>query len=257
MKFSERLRLLVGRPVDPVKNEDAEVVEERKNMIEGIGELAETTVREVMVPRIDVQFVSDTTSLDELYKIIAEQGYSRYPVFTDTIDNVVGVLYVKDILKRGPDKPFELRSVMRKPYFVPDTKRLDDLLREFKKRKVHIAVAIDEYGGVSGIVSMEDILEVIVGEIQDEFDDDEEEGIVTVSEGIFICDARVSIDELNERLNLVLPEDDFETLGGFVFELFGRIPSGQEKITYNDMDFIVQEIEGHKINRVKIVMKRP
>ncbi len=256
MKFSEKLKFLLTKTPQPEIREDAEVVEERKNMIEGVGELSETMVREVMVPRIDVQFVSDHTTLEEMYKLIAEQGYSRYPVFADTIDNVIGILYVKDILKRSPETPFSIKSIMRKPYFVPETKRLDDLLREFKKRRVHIAVAIDEYGGVSGIVSMEDILEVIVGEIQDEFDEDEEEGIVTMSEGIYLCDARVSIDELNERFNLTLPEDDFETLGGFVFELFGRIPASQEKISYGGIDFIVQEIEGHKINRVKIVLKR-
>jgi CBS domain containing-hemolysin-like protein len=132
---------------------------------------------------------------------------------------------------------------------------LDELLREFKKRKVHIAIAIDEYGGVCGIVSMEDILEVIVGDIQDEFDD-EDDDIIEMGQGIYLCDARTAIDEVNERLALTLPEDDFETLGGFVFEQFGRIPQNQEKVEYNGMDFVVQEIDGHKINRVKIVTKR-
>ena len=225
-------------------------------MMEGIEELAETTVKEVMVPRIDVQFVQDTISFDELKVVIADQGFSRYPVYTDTIDNVIGILYVKDLLSRLDEEHFDLKRSMRKPYFVPETKRLDELLREFKKRRVHIAVAIDEYGGVSGIVSMEDILEVIVGDIQDEFDDDEDDDIIEMGDGIFLCDARTSIDEVNERLELTLPEDDFETLGGFVFEQFGRIPVNQEKVTYEGMDFVVQEIEGHKINRVKIVMKR-
>lgn len=235
----------------------AEVVEERKSMIEGIDELAQTTVREVMVPRIDVMFVSDTIPFDELKAMIAEQGYSRYPVYTETIDNVVGILYVKDLIRLQADlKTFEIKRFMRKPYFVPETKRLDELLREFKKRRVHIAVAIDEYGGVSGIVSMEDILEVIVGDIQDEFDDDEDDDIIEMGQGIYLCDARTAIDEVNERLGLNLPEDDFETLGGFVFEQFGRIPANQEKVEYHGMDFVVQEIEGHKINRVKIVMKR-
>jgi CBS domain containing-hemolysin-like protein len=209
-----------------------------------------------MVPRIDVEFVSDDITLDELRNVITEQGFSRYPVYTDTIDNVVGILYVKDVIRYQKDGTFDVRKSMRKPYFVPETKRLDELLREFKKRRVHIAVAIDEYGGVSGIVSMEDILEVIVGDIQDEFDDDEDDEIIEMGEGIYLCDARAAIDEVNERLELSLPEDDFETLGGFVFEQFGRIPLNQEKVTWEGMDFIVQEIEGHKINRVKIVMKR-
>jgi CBS domain containing-hemolysin-like protein len=248
--------MITGKRCKDDLPEDAEVVEERESMIEGIGELSETSVREVMVPRIDVQFIDDAISLEELYEIIAEQGYSRYPVYTDTIDNVVGILYVKDIIKRNISENFDVKRFMRKPYFVPETKKLDELLREFKKRRVHIAVSIDEYGGVSGIVTMEDILEVIVGEIQDEFDEDETDDIIQIGDGIYLCDARTAIEELNERLQLSLPEEDFETLGGFVFELFGRIPASQEKTSFNDMDFVVQEIEGHKINRVKIVMKR-
>ncbi len=256
MKFGEKLRSWLSGEDDQPPQRETEEVEERRSMIEGIEELAETTVKEVMVPRIDVEFVSDDITLDELRNVITEQGFSRYPVYTDTIDNVVGILYVKDVIRYQKDGTFDVRKSMRKPYFVPETKRLDELLREFKKRRVHIAVAIDEYGGVSGIVSMEDILEVIVGDIQDEFDDDEDDEIIEMGEGIYLCDARAAIDEVNERLELSLPEDDFETLGGFVFEQFGRIPLNQEKVTWEGMDFIVQEIEGHKINRVKIVMKR-
>jgi len=235
---------------------ETQIVQEKRSMIEGIDELEETMVKEVMVPRIDVVFVNDKTSKEELLENLHEEGFSRYPVFFETIDNVVGILYVKDIVPMIATGTLDIRKIMRKPYFVPDTKRLDELLREFKKRKVHIAVAIDEYGGVSGIVTMEDILEVIVGEIQDEFDDDEDDEIVEMGEGIYLCDARADIDDVNERLSLHLPEEDAETIGGFVFEQFGRIPANQEKITYDSVDFIVQDIEGHKINSVKIVTKR-
>lgn len=231
--------------------------DERESMIEGISELSHTMVKEVMVPRIDVVFIADTISLEQLHEVIAKEGYSRYPVYSDTIDNVVGILYVKDIIAADLHDGFDIKRVMRKPYFVPDTKRLDELLREFKKRRLHIAVAIDEYGGVSGIITMEDILEEIVGEIQDEFDEEEVDDIVEIGQGVYMCDARTNIEDINERLGLAIPEDDFETLGGFVFEQFGRIPRNQEKISYHDVDFIVQEIDGHKINRVKIVVKRP
>lgn len=256
MKTTNWLRKVLYKSTPKELQEDDYVLDERNSMIEGIGELAETTVREVMVPRIDVQFVPDSASYDELLEIIAEQGYSRYPVYTDTIDNVVGILYVKDIITKGYTVDLDIRAIMRKPYFIPETKKLDELLREFKKRKVHIAIAIDEYGGVSGIVSMEDVLEVIIGDIQDEFDEDETDDIIEIGDGIYLCDARTSIDEINERLQLQLPEDDFETLGGFVFEQFGRIPISQEKVSYDGNDFVVQEIQGHKINRVKIVMKK-
>lgn len=257
MSFGKKLKSWLSGEDSQPPQQTAEVVEERKSMIEGIDELAETTVKEVMVPRIDVVFVSDTITFDELKTLIAEQGFSRYPVYTETIDNVVGILYVKDLIRQNAvEGVFEIKRFMRKPYFIPETKRLDELLREFKKRRVHIAIAIDEYGGVSGIISMEDILEIIVGDIQDEFDDDEDDDIIEMGQGIYLCDARTAIDEVNERLGLSLPEDDFETLGGFVFEQFGRIPLNQEKVEYNGMDFVVQEIDGHKINRVKIVMKR-
>lgn len=228
---------------------------ERQTMIEGIGELRDKTVKEIMVPRVDVAFVSRDITLEELYVIIGEEGYSRYPVYEQTIDNIVGILYVKDIIRCDIQREFDLARLMRKPYFIPESKHLDDLLREFKMRKVHIAIAIDEYGGVSGIVSMEDILEVIVGEIQDEFDEDEDEPIIAVGEKSFIVDARASIEEVNEACNLRLLDDEFETIGGYVFELFGKIPQNEESIEDEQAIFTVMEIDGHKINRVKLEVK--
>ena len=144
---------------------------------------------------------------------------------------------------------------MRKPYFIPESKHLDDLLREFKLRKVHIAIAIDEYGGVSGIVCMEDILEVIVGEIQDEFDEDEDDGICKLDDNTFVVEARTSIEEVNESVGLHLSEEDFETIGGYVFELFGRIPLKDESVEDDEAIFTVEDIDGHKINQLKLVVK--
>ena len=230
-------------------------IEERRTMIEGIGELNDKTVKEIMVPRVDVEFINSLVTLDELYGIIQEQGYSRYPVYEDTIDNIIGILYAKDILRHGVDNGFDVRSLMRKPYFIPESKHLDDLLREFKIRKVHIAIAIDEYGGVSGIVCMEDILEVIVGDIQDEFDDDEGDGIFKVEDQVYIVEARTSIDDVNEKIGLKIDEEDFETIGGYVFELFGRIPSEKESVEDIQAVFTVESIDGHKINQLKLVVK--
>ncbi len=230
-------------------------IEERQTMIEGIGELKDKTVKEIMVPRVDVQFINGLVTLDELYGIIQEQGYSRYPVYEDTIDNIVGILYAKDILIHGIENGFDVRTLMRKPYFIPESKHLDDLLREFKIRKVHIAIAIDEYGGVSGIVCMEDILEVIVGDIQDEFDDDEGDGILKVEEQVYIVEARTSIDDVNEKIGLKIDEEDFETIGGYVFELFGRIPAEKESVEDLQAVFTVENIDGHKINQLRLVVK--
>ena len=237
------------------ENRSKAEMEERQTMIEGISELKDKTVKEVMVPRVDVQFISSDITLGDLYVIIQEQGYSRYPVYEQTIDNIIGVLYAKDILRHGIEKAFSAKALMRKPYFIPESKHLDDLLREFKLRKVHIAIAIDEYGGVSGIICMEDILEVIVGDIMDEFDEDEDDGICKLDDNTFVVDARTSIEEINEAIGLHLGEEEFETIGGYVFELFGRIPLKDESVEDDEAIFTVEDIDGHKINQLKLVVK--
>ncbi|MCY1151915.1 MAG: hemolysin family protein [Sphaerochaetaceae bacterium] len=224
---------------------------ERETMIQGIGELDEMTVREVMVPRIDVSFVDCNITLEDFYTIIANDGYSRYPVYENNNDNVIGVLYSKDLLRKGIEDNFNVKNIMREPFFVPDSKHLDDLLREFKLKKVHLAVAVDEYGGVSGIVCLEDILEVIVGEIQDEFDEEEDE-IKKLDEKRYLVDARTNIEDLNNELNLKLEDDDFETVGGLVLEIFGRIPKKGESVEIDNNIFTVEEIDGHKIENITI-----
>ena len=227
--------------------------EEKKDMIQSVEDLSITSVKEVMVPRIDVDFISSDTPKDELVTKIIASGHSRFPVYTDSIDNVVGVLYVKDLLKTfAENQPVDLLKIIRKPYFVPESKRIDSLLREFKRHHLHIAMAIDEYGGISGIVTMEDIIEEIVGDIQDEFDK-EREDIITINENVWLCDARVDLDDLNETIGAQFPNEDFDSLGGFVFDLFGKVPVKYEKSSWNNYDFIVQDMEGHRINVIKVI----
>jgi CBS domain containing-hemolysin-like protein len=238
--------------------EQQAMLEEKRDMIRGIEELAETSVKEVMIPRIDVDFLSISTPEAELLEKIAESGHSRFPVYADSIDNVVGVLYVKDLINAfSRNEPVDLEKIIRKGFFVPESKRIDSLLREFKRRHVHIAIAIDEYGGISGIVCMEDIIEEIVGDIQDEFDH-ECENILDLGDNVWLCDARVNLDDLNELAEFKgneFPTEDFDTLGGFVFDLFGKIPVKYEKASWNNYDFIVQDMEGHKVNQIKILKK--
>jgi magnesium and cobalt transporter len=230
-----------------------ELEEDQRQMIRGVVELSDTTVKEVMVPRTDVVFISAAASKEELLKCISESDHSRFPVYRDTVDKVIGVLHVKDVLKAlVNDKPLDINAMVRKPYFVPVSKHIDELLREMRRKKVHIAVVVDEYGGVSGIVSMEDIIEEIIGDIQDEFDH-ETEDVVKVGEGAWLCDARVNLEFLAEEINIEFPVDNFDTLGGFVFDLFGKIPVKNEQIEYKDYVFIIQEMDGHKINLIKIV----
>ncbi len=231
------------------------LIEEKKDMIKGIEDLSETSVKEVMIPRIDVDFISIDVTEEELLEKIAESGHSRFPVYSESIDNVIGVLYVKDILQAFSKKEsVDLQKITRKAYFVPESKRIDSLLREFKRRHQHIAIAIDEYGGISGIVCMEDIIEEIVGDIQDEFDN-EREDIVSLGENVWLCDARVDLDDLNETIGSEFPTEEFDTLGGYVLDLFGRIPVKYEKLSLDSFDFIVQDMEGHRVNLIKVIKK--
>jgi CBS domain containing-hemolysin-like protein len=229
---------------------------DQQEMIRGVLELPDTTVKEIMVPRIDAVFLPVDVPRDELLSTIIASGHSRFPVYEDTIDNVIGILYVKDLLSIVvKNDSLDIRGLLRKPFFVPHSKHIDELLRELRRRRVHIAVAVDEYGGVSGIISMEDIIEEIIGDIQDEFDN-EKEDILKLGEDSWLCDARVNLEDLSEEIGVELPVEDFDTLGGFVFDLLGKIPVKYEKAVYENVDFIIQDMEGHKINTVKIVKKQ-
>ena len=230
------------------------LIEEKKDMIRGIEDLSNTSVKEVMIPRIDVDLLSLDTPHDELLHKISESGHSRFPVYEESIDNIIGVLYVKDLINAFAKKEaIDLKKVVRKAYFVPESKKIDALLREFKRRHVHIAIAIDEYGGISGIVCMEDIIEEIVGDIQDEFDNEREDIVSLGEENVWMCDARVNLGDMNEEIGSNFPTDDFDTLGGFVLDQFGRIPAKYEKVSWNNFDFIVQDMEGHRVNLIKVI----
>jgi CBS domain containing-hemolysin-like protein len=229
---------------------------EQKDMIRGVMELGDTTVKEIMVPRIDTVFLSIDAGPEELLQRIVDSEHSRFPVYKETIDNVVGILNVKDVLKSMVrDGSVTIRNLLRKPFFVPESKHIGDLLRELRRRRVHIAVVADEYGGVSGVICMENIIEEIVGDIQDEFDN-ETEDVLKLGEGVYLCDARVHPEDLVQEIGVELPVEDFDTLGGFVFDLFGKIPVKYEKVEYGGYEFIIQDMEGHKINTVKIVQKK-
>jgi CBS domain containing-hemolysin-like protein len=227
---------------------------DQREMIRGVVELGETTAREIMVPRIDTVFIAADAAREDLFAVLTESGHSRFPVYRETIDNVTGILYAKDVLRALlRNEPLAIPELLRKPFFVPESKHIHEILREFRRRRVHIAVVVDEYGGVSGIICMEDILEEIIGDIQDEFDNEGEE-ILSLGNGAWLCDARVNLGDLCEQTGADLPVEGFDTLGGFVFDLFGKIPVRYEKAEYGNCEFIIQNMEGHKINSVKIIV---
>ncbi len=231
--------------------------EEEKDMIKGIVGLGETTVKTIMVPRTDVVAVSIDQSFDDIVKTVIKSGHSRIPVYKDTIDNVIGFLYAKDLLPYLVEKPekVDIKKLLRPVLFVPEGKKIDELLREFREKKVHIAVVVDEYGGMAGIVFLENIIEEIVGEIQDEYDNEEEE-IKKVGEAEYVCDARMQITDLNEFLDVDIPLNGSDTIGGFVFNLFGKIPKQGDSISYDGLEFKIEKMDGHKIKKIRIKMNK-
>ncbi len=249
-------RIWFGRRKQDEKkgNDGSGLTENTQRILDGVRSLQEISAKELMIPRVDVDFLDKNSSVEELELALTRSNHSRFPVYEDTTDRIIGILYAKDLIPYWVEKKlFDVAETCRKPYFVPESMKVDALLAEFQYRHVHIAMVVDEYGGISGIICLEDILEEIVGDIQDEFDE-EIEKIITLEEGVYVCDARLNITNLNEELNIDLPTDDCDTVGGFVFSHLGKIPSLYEKIHYKNIQFVVQKLEGHRIESIKIIL---
>jgi CBS domain containing-hemolysin-like protein len=233
------------------------VDEEEREMIESIIDLRESSVAEIMTPRTEIKAVPRGASLSEIKDLIREIGHSRIPVYDETIDEVLGIVYAKDLLHMENGEEFEATAAMRPATFIPETKNLRDLLHEFQSQKVHMAIVLDEYGGTAGLVTIEDILEELVGEIVDEYDQEEPAPMNRVDENTVDVDARVRVEELNEELHIDLPEDDdYETIGGFVFSTLGRIPSVGDGFDHANVHIQVTDAEPRRINRVRVQVDR-
>ncbi|WP_459554788.1 hemolysin family protein [Lacunimicrobium album] len=225
-------------------------------MISRVIELADSTVGSIMTPRTDMKCLSADVTIEEARDELIKSGHSRMPVIGESTDDVKGVLYAKDLLKETahPSQDgWDVLRILRKPFYVPETTGINTLLEILKRERVHIAIVLDEYGGISGLVTMEDILEEIVGEITDEYDEEEEQRIEELEEGIAVVDGRVHIDELNEKFDYGLSEDeDYDTIGGFVFARLGRIPKENESVTWNNLEVTVLEADARKVIKVQI-----
>lgn len=228
---------------------------EEGEMIHGIFDLKDTLVREVMVPRTEIVAIDCDATIDDLIRLIQEEGHTRYPVFKESIDNIVGVIHVKDILTKWQGLgDIKVSQFTRHPYIVPETKNVEELLRELKKKRTHIAVVVDEYGGTSGVVTIEDIIEEIVGEIRDEYDLDEI-NIVPLSDGSIVVDARLDIEELASYFKMEIPKEKFETVGGLVTFLTGRVPQNCEEVSFENLSFVIESADEKKVHRVRIMKK--
>ena len=227
-----------------------------QEMIRGVIDFSTSMVREVMVPRTEVVAVNVASSTRNLIDTILESGHSRIPVYTDSIDRIIGLVNAKDLLKHWGADNLDLKTVMRQPYFIPETKPLDDLLEDFQAMRIQMAIVIDEYGGTSGLVTIEDLVEEIVGEIVDEYDDDPKL-LLEVKSGELMVSARLEIDELYAHFDKEAPEDKFTTVGGWIFHHTGYIPQQGELIEIDGFSVSIESVDERKIKRVKIILLTP
>lgn len=245
----EELKIMVEQ------SEEHGVIEtEEKEMIHNVFEFADTSVHEVMTPRPEISAVEADAGVDKLVQVVTESGHSRLPVYDDDLDNILGIVHIKDVLRAmtGEERAANIRELLRPAYFIPDTKRVDDLLTDFKRQKTQLAIVQDEYGTVTGVVTIEDLLEEIVGEIQDEYDV-EEPPIEQVDDGTCVVDGKMNLREFNERMGVELPIEETNTIGGFVFGLLGHRPELGEGARWDGMEFSIEAMDGTRIHKVRVV----
>ncbi|HEX8945108.1 MAG TPA: hemolysin family protein [Gemmatimonadaceae bacterium] len=244
----EELRMLVeqSQEVGVLQSQDAD-------MLEGVFEFSEKNAREVMTPRTEIDALDIDATLDETLALVEESGRSRYPVYEETIDNIIGLVLAKDLIPilRSPPRDFSLRSIMRPVHVVPGSREVEEVLSDFKRLKVHMAIVLDEFGGTAGLVTMEDLLEEIVGEILDEYDEPPEH-LERESPDLVIVPGGTNIGELNERFGLSVPDDDYTTIGGYLFGALGRLPVVGDRITAGGAVFTVREMDGRRIESLAV-----
>jgi putative hemolysin len=259
---TEELKMLVE-----TGSEQGGIEEDEKEMIHGVIELAEKSVHEVMVPRIGIRAVNVDDPLEEVLDMIVRAGHSRLPVFEENLDNIIGILYAKDLLpylrEEQRNGPIDVRQIIRPPVYVPESKRVDELLHEMQTAKRHIAIVVDEYGGTAGLITMEDVVEEIVGEIQDEYDTEEELVETVESDGVdtYRLDGRVSMDDLRDLFDL--PDDDepdedaYDTVGGFIVHRVGRIPLPGSEVPFGDVTLKVEAADSRRVAKVLATREKP
>ena len=246
----KELRTLVD-----VGEEKGALKKDEKEMIHSIFELGETIVREIMVPRTDMVCIEEDATLTQILNLVKEKLHSRIPVYKEKVDNITGILYLKDLLpfiRKRNKSEIDIAKLVHTPYFVPEQKKINELLREFQKEKIHMAIVVDEYGGTAGIVTLEDIIEEIVGEIQDEYD--QETPLYTkIDDNTWSISGSMQIDELYEELNIELPDEEgIETLAGFLLGQFGNVPKQKEKVIWKNLEFIIEKVSKRRIQQVRL-----
>ena len=239
--------------------EQNDTTQEEDKILQGIVAFGNTDTKQVMCPRVDVFALSTSMSLDEILPQLIEEGYSRIPVYKERLDKIEGILYSKDLMPNLHLPNFDWTTLLRPAYFVPENKKLDDLLKEFQQKKIHIAVVVDEYGGTSGVVTLEDLIEEIVGDITDEFDDEDIEYSI-IDEKNYVFEAKVSLKDFYRITDLPIEEEfekakgEAETLGGFIIEVAGQLPRLRQKLNFENISFTIESVDKKRIKRVKVTL---
>lgn len=249
---SELAKVIEQASLDEIINEDTE------DMIRGVFDVAQRRVSDIMMPRSEIVAIDIESSVGEAIKIVTEHGHSRYPVYSESKDHIQGILMAKDLLPLATETDKLLKDfndLLRKPEIVPETKRVDMMLKDFQKNRFHMAIVIDEHGGVCGLVTIEDIIELIVGEINDEYETEDEPACITkTAENSYIIDAATTLEEFEEYFKTKVPEVDVDTIGGLVIHSLGHIPQQDEETTINEFTFKVLEVEAHKVIKLSLTV---
>jgi len=232
--------------------------EEEGDMLQSILELDDTIVREIMVPRTSMVCCDCIAPLTDILKAINDSGHSRIPLYDKSRDNIIGLVYAKDLLRfwGTPLDELKLEQVLRPPYLVPESKNVSDLLQEFRQRRVHIDIVIDEYGGTSGLVTIEDLIEEIVGDIKDEYDL-EEEWLIAEEEGAFLVDGRLNVEDFEEHFKLAIEREKFDTVGGYVVEMLGRVPAQGERVEFDGLNLLIVDADPRAVRQIRVLPSEP
>ena len=229
---------------------------EESHMVDGVLDLKQTIANSIMIPRTEISSAPVNSTLGEIIKLVSDCGHTRIPIHNDNIDDIMGILHAKDLLKLwGGDPTSKIPlDILRKPYFVPETQKVSELFNDLKEKKTHLSIVTDEYGGTAGIITIEDIIEEIVGEILDEHDN-EKPLLTVIDDQSVLVDARLEIEKLEEHLNIQLPKGDFESVGGFIIDLLGRIPDVNENISFENLEIIIKKADQRRIDNILVKIK--
>lgn len=244
------------RTIVEVGHEKGVIESEEKEMINNVFDLGDSVARDIMVPRIDMSFVDVEASYEELMEIFRRDHYTRLPVYEDNTDNVIGIINMKDLILLEDRAAFSVRDYLRQPLFTFESKKLSELMIEMRKTSNNIVVVLDEYGATAGLITLEDILEEIVGDIRDEFDADEEDELKEISKGEYLADGSMNLDDINDRLGLELVSEDFDSLGGFMIDRLEHLPAEGEEVDTEEVRLVVEKVNKNRIDKVHIYVKK-